>query len=717
MAHRVNATAADSGLRSVRRDIGIAGLTAILVGVVSFMGWLGPVDRGISDLLLRLTPRVTTDVPVMAIVLDDRLASATGPARWPRSLIAEAVSAAYDAGAAAVCLDLLLVGNDANSEDARLEEALAQGRSILAAALDPDGSWILPDPRFGGADRAAHVHAEVGPDGVARVIAATKQAEGLSLPSFCLAAARVLRPDIVIAPGASLRPDFRPPPLRILQIPIVDYLSDPDDHPSLENQLVFVGSTATGSGDRLMVPTHPGPAPAPGVLVHASATASILRGGLIRPLSPGWLLVGVFLVSLAPQLLRSKSGALRPWILAAAVGATFVGSIAALELGHHLVSVSPLITALILSAVLREGIESRAAQKESGLLLSRILEHIEPDRMPDVPRSPGARLSAVRDLQAVVLRGDAARRKLLEGMHNGVVMWDAGGRTLISNSAATRLWGRTPGKAEFELLPEGDATDTAVFERNGMKIAVAVYDLGEGGMALLRDVSAEFEVEQERREMQRMVSHELKTPLASIAGFGETLQRYELDAEEQQRVATLIRGEAVRLGEMVATFLDLERLGRDADGTPTESIDIGQLVRGRLEILAESARAKKQHISSEIEPGVRVRGSEVLLARVVDNLVGNAVKYSVEGDTIEVRLLREEATAVLTVADHGPGIPEEESHRVFERFYRVPGCGASGSGLGLAFAKEVAAWHGGCINVESGQDQGSTFTMRFPAED
>ncbi len=177
---------------------------------------------------------------------------------------------------------------------------------------------------------------------------------------------------------------------------------------------------------------------------------------------------------------------------------------------------------------------------------------------------------------------------------DGVVMWDSGGRTAVVNPAATRLWGDEPGRVDFEDL-ERDRDrpgDGAVVHRHGREIAVEVFAIGDGGMALLRDVTAERELERKRRDMQRLVSHELKTPLASIAGFGETLQRYELTAEEQHRVASLIRGESLRLGEMVATFLDLERLGSDQfDRVRPTTVDLGDARRSeRLEILSEAAR-------------------------------------------------------------------------------------------------------------------------------
>jgi signal transduction histidine kinase len=106
-----------------------------------------------------------------------------------------------------------------------------------------------------------------------------------------------------------------------------------------------------------------------------------------------------------------------------------------------------------------------------------------------------------------------------------------------------------------------------------------------------------------------------------------------------------------------------------------------------------------------------------LLDRVVDNLVGNAIKYSSEGDRIEIALGRHEQRIIMTIRDHGPGIPEDSLERIFDRFYRVPGTKAAGAGLGLALAKEVVDWHGGCMTINSEVGAGSTFTVALPAHE
>jgi signal transduction histidine kinase len=371
---------------------------------------------------------------------------------------------------------------------------------------------------------------------------------------------------------------------------------------------------------------------------------------------------------------------------------------------------------MVLSAALREGFESQLAQRESGVLLQSLVHHHRPDADADVPRSAVARLAVLRQLQAVVLERDAARRTLLEGMHDGVVMWNGRGRVMVVNPAAVALWGSEPRFEDIRSLMS-DAERPALLERRGLEIELSVYALADGGMALLRDVTAERNLERKRRDMQRLVSHELKTPLSSIAGFGETLERYELSPDEQRRVASLIRGESLRLGEMVATFLDLERLGTGQAAESRESVDFGGLVERRVEIIAETARSRSQTIATDLADGVVVQGSVDLLSRVVDNLVGNALKYSDDHSSVKVSVRRSGDQALLSVADHGPGIPEDFRDRLFERFFRVPGVEGSGSGLGLALVDEVVAWHGGCIELDSAVGSGSTFTVRLPAEE
>jgi signal transduction histidine kinase len=378
--------------------------------------------------------------------------------------------------------------------------------------------------------------------------------------------------------------------------------------------------------------------------------------------------------------------------------------------GEVLLPVAALAVAAVTSALLREALESRIARRETGHLLQSVLAHLrgaEPAARP--PQTAGARLAALRRLQQRVLSEDATRRALFEGMAEGVVLWGPDGTVVEANPAAARLWGGVPDQGELD-----PASIETIIRRGPRTLSVRTSDLEGGRLGLIRDITAERTLEERRREMQRLVSHELKTPLASITGFGETLERYALSGDELKRVASLIRGEAQRLHEMVTVFLDLERLGSGHWEGAAETLDLAPLVAKRIEILSAAAAARGLDIRSSLAAGCRVRGVPVLLERVVDNLVGNAIAYTSHGDTIEVELVERNGRATLVVRDHGPGIPREATAHIFDRFYRVPGRAGAGSGLGLALVKEVVSWHGGCIIVDSSEGIGSAFTVELP---
>ncbi|MGD9253218.1 MAG: CHASE2 and HATPase_c domain-containing protein [Holophagae bacterium] len=673
-------------------------------------GWLMAVERVSGDLLMRVTNgKRSQDPPVIAVVIDDRSINEFGALPWPRDRLAILVDRLHGAGCRGVVVDLILAEPGMPEEDGRLAEALAERPAILAAALDSSGSWLLPLEVFGGASVAAHPYGEIGPDGVVRTFATTKQSEQLALPALSLAAARLIERDLAITPGIVLRPEFRPAPQDLPQMSAGAILAGRFQDSSIRGRLAFVGIGASGAGDQFVVPTGPRHTPIPGVLVHASATSSILAHRLLRVPDPLWTVAAACLLAFGVQRLRDRRGAFDPTGFILLVLGTIGVAVVALRAGLVLTPIATLVLTMTASGLTREAVESRFAHHEIGRLLQGLLAHLgQPtDTAPTGARS---RLRALEQVQERILVEDGTKQALLDGMAEGMVLWDRDGRVLLSNPAFRRLWGTSLSTDAFD-----SQGGTAIVARNRRELALTVTDLAEGRIGIIRDVTAERALDRRREEMQRLVSHELKTPLASIAGLGENIQLYELSAAELDYTAGLIRGEADRLQKLVSLLLDLERLGSGHWDDEISPIDLGGLVIRRVEILEGSASARGIRLSTELGDDTHVDGVATLLERMIDNLVGNAVKYTGDGDVVEIAVHRFEEHVVFSVSDNGPGIPEAHRDRLFERFYRVPGAGSSGAGLGLALVREVVDWHGGCIDLESEPGVGSSFVVKLPA--
>jgi two-component system OmpR family sensor kinase len=224
-------------------------------------------------------------------------------------------------------------------------------------------------------------------------------------------------------------------------------------------------------------------------------------------------------------------------------------------------------------------------------------------------------------------------------------------------------------------------------------------------------------IEASDQRLRRFVadaSHELRTPLAAVRAYAELFKRGAADRpEDLDRVMTGIGRESERMSALVEDLLLLARLD---EGRPLEREPV-QLDEVAAEA-AETARAvdPSHPIELAIEP-IAVYGDRVRLRQVVDNLLGNARSHTPAGTPVRVRVGRENGSAVLEVADEGPGMTVEQAERVFERFYRADASrtrASGGVGLGLAIVSAVTEAHGGDVGVESQPGRGTTFRVRLP---
>jgi two-component system sensor histidine kinase SenX3 len=219
------------------------------------------------------------------------------------------------------------------------------------------------------------------------------------------------------------------------------------------------------------------------------------------------------------------------------------------------------------------------------------------------------------------------------------------------------------------------------------------------------------------------VTHELKTPVASIRLYLQTLQTRKIDDSTRQEFYRVMVEDADRLGGTIDQVLHAGRVGAKVRPASPMAVDLAAVVRDCLALartrhhLPEDALTYRELLPEGAAP--RVVGDEEELKAVVSNLVDNAVKYSGSHVQVAVELEQPEAAhATLRVRDQGVGISAGELKRIFKRFYRIPGAVANrvtGTGLGLFIVRSVIARHGGKVFAESeGLGRGSTFTVRLP---
>ena len=235
------------------------------------------------------------------------------------------------------------------------------------------------------------------------------------------------------------------------------------------------------------------------------------------------------------------------------------------------------------------------------------------------------------------------------------------------------------------------------------------------------------EAENMRRDFSSNVSHEMKTPLQVISGYAELMKNDMVQPSDRQKFAALIYDEAQTMRSLINDVLTLSKLDESAfenDGaTAINLYAVAQRVAGRL-----SSFADDQGVRVRVEgASACIAGSETLAEEMLYNLIENGIRYNHEGglvtmkvgsECVEGGLANAAYQTVVRVSDTGPGIPAELHDKVFERFFRVDKSRSKetgGTGLGLAIVKHAVMYHGGVIEVESAEGQGTTFVLRFPS--
>ena len=343
-------------------------------------------------------------------------------------------------------------------------------------------------------------------------------------------------------------------------------------------------------------------------------------------------------------------------------------------------------------------------------------------------------MSLARRLDSVE-REQAQAQEILERIDEGVLVFSESLSPVKVNEAARRMLGLRRDALPARPAPETilsvarraaanqtmieDVVSTWPGER---RLHARAHPLGEqrGVLVVLKDITDELRMHRMRRQFVANASHELKSPVASLQALAEAINEAAGDDPAvTRRFATRLLAESERLGRLIADLLDLSRL-EDPTSVATSRVDLAPVVEAVVEEMRQAAQAKKLRLDAAVSRDAWVRGDDQHLPLLVRNLLDNAIRYTPEGGTVSLELVREDREVVLRVSDNGIGIPLKAQARVFERFYRVDKDRSrerGGTGLGLSIVKHVAELHGGHVGVISELGEGSTFTTRLPALD
>ncbi|MFL5845793.1 MAG: ATP-binding protein [Solirubrobacteraceae bacterium] len=272
---------------------------------------------------------------------------------------------------------------------------------------------------------------------------------------------------------------------------------------------------------------------------------------------------------------------------------------------------------------------------------------------------------------------------------------------------------RPDGHVDGTLCCLSRSTDPSVAEQELRFMQVLARLLGDQ----LQRQAHRQEQDVKREGLAAMAMHDLKTPVTAVLGYAELLEDSApaLSGPQVEHLSR-IRRAGRQLSSLADHLLDVSRAEGAPPPVPHGPVDLGKVVAEAIELLAPSVDPACLDLAVESEPGLVVAGDGVSLQRVVQNLIGNAIKYTATGQ-VDVRVRRDADGIVLEIQDTGCGIPADEQSRVFEPFYRAANgrTGATGSGLGLAVCRQVVAEHGGSLTLESTEGEGTTVSMALLA--
>lgn len=737
--------------------LGLAVLLFATVAVVSTIPLIRDWQARFTDTFFRLSPSPKKKSDVVLVTVDDESLQRYGRWPWSRTLLAKLTNNLVKGGASVVGLDILLSEPQSPAADRALQNALQGGRAVIVdkIASYPDGpQWMEPLPQFSQAAVAVgHAQAPLDSDSVCRRYPPRELTLEGSRWAFAVEVARRVdakrASEFLSSYGIPAEDDGRtvltakpvlvPIPFRrdgFDTIPASTVLDGPGSSAVL-GRPVLVGFGTTEIGDRLSTPLHP-EFPTPGVEVHAQILDSILSGRALREI-PVWgkamFLLGT--CALAVAVFRSWRGLAAVGVFVVTAAAVYAVPLLTFILGSRILPAGSMMLAVILAPLLVYTadfvlVERSVTQQLLGL--RSWLALLGKDGAAKEGEDLSWRLELLQQLQTELGSLYELHKTLLESTQDLVAIFDERGNLLLKNRAFAQAYRLDPGSSLTLAQAHSGwiVSDDAPLRINGSVeegevsldrelYSVRVVPLPStrlspqgGTIVTLTNLRTRVERDRARAEALGFITHELRTPLASIQGFAELMMSYP-DSPLCAGAPDTIFRESKRLLALISSYLDVLRLDAGAKAVSSSWIDLESIVRQVFDILQPLANAAGMHLILDNDEPLSVKGDAPLISGAVLNLVSNAIKYGKPASDIRVQCFRDNEDVIIKVHNLGKPIAPDEIARLFDPYYRASNTEkvTTGWGLGLAFVKRIAEKHGGSVRAQS-QASGTLFEIRLP---
>lgn len=356
---------------------------------------------------------------------------------------------------------------------------------------------------------------------------------------------------------------------------------------------------------------------------------------------------------------------------------------------------------------------------------------------------------AIERFQAVLEAEKSKMKVMVEGMKEGVVMFDEQGQLVILNASAREMLNYRA-QATTELLMDflkgagiissldeiKEQKNTAwvkelylespyphIVHFDAVNIHSGKQDKPLGSVMVIRDVTKEREVDQMKNDFISTVSHELRTPLAAMKGAADNLIDGIMGelSMPQKDALTIVERNINRLGRLISDLLDVSRIEAGKIQINKQLMDLAIVIDEIRKFFDAMAKDKNISLAASVEPGLpRINADSDKITQVITNLVGNAMKFTPDGGQIRIEVCHENGFVRTDIIDSGCGIPSSDLNKIFDKFYQVIQANSQevkkGTGLGLTISKGIIDKHGGRIWAESELGKGSKFSFTLPLE-